>query len=376
VDKKYLIGLDARPLSTRVSGVGRLISETLIHFPDKKNYFFYLFSHLPIHDSHRKILDLPNIQFVQGEGFFSKYGALYYNIYLPYQLLTQFKLDLFWGSQQVIPPLFQKIPVVLTYCDLVLYKFPETMRFLARLQQLLVQSYSVSKADFILNISKQTRDDLVEKFKYPIEKTGIAYPGIDLKEIKNFLKQKPNSFVSGIDFPYLLSVSTLEPRKNYSFLLEVFLEYRKIKKKKNMKWIIVGKKGWERNEFFLKFETEKLMDDIIHLENIDDINLHYLYKKAEVFLFASKYEGFGIPLLEALSHQTKSLVSDIPTFHEIGGKSIEYLETDSPKVWAEKILKLEQSKKRPIIDLDFFSWDHSSKETHLVFEKILKGIKE
>ena len=89
----YRIGLDARPLSTRVSGVGRLIAETIRHFPEKENYQFVLFSHLPIHESHKTILQLPNVEFHQGKGLLSKKGATYFNLSLPLSL-NQFHLDL------------------------------------------------------------------------------------------------------------------------------------------------------------------------------------------------------------------------------------------------------------------------------------------
>jgi glycosyltransferase involved in cell wall biosynthesis len=363
----YKIGLDARPLSTRVSGVGRLISETLKYFPDKKNYKFYLFSHLPIHESHLKILEQPNITFIQGKGILSKKGATYFNIYLPFEI-KKYKLDLFWGSQQVIPPFFLNLPVVLTYCDLVLYKFPESMRFLARIQQMLVQKNSVNKAKFILNISKQTRDDLVEKFSYPTEKTGIAYPGVSLKEIENFLKsKKPNQ----IPQEYILSVSTIEPRKNYSFLLKVWKEFRKINS--SYKWVIIGKKGWESGEFFRELESEMKNGDILILEKINDEELHHFYKNSSLFLFASHYEGFGIPLLEALAHKKKSLVSAIPTFREIGGGEISYLEAEDEKLWAEKMNEILKSEKKPEIDLDFFSWENSSKITKKYFDRVLKN---
>jgi glycosyltransferase involved in cell wall biosynthesis len=345
--------------------VGRLIAETLRHFPNKDQFQFVLFSHLPIHESHKTILELPNIEFHQGFGK----GAIYYNLILPFQIY-KYRLDLFWGSQQVIPPLFQKIPVVLTYCDLVLYKYPESMRFLARMQQRLVQKYSVNRSKFIINISAQTRDDLIEKFQLPKEKTFVAYPGIDKKEIAELGKLKSTL---QIDFPYLLSVSTLEPRKNYPFLLSVWKEYRKIKSNPNMKWIIVGKKGWESEEFFSDLQRQINLGDIILLDNVNDIDLHYLYKKANVFLFASHYEGFGIPLLEALSHKTKCLVADIATFKEIGRREIQYLPTTDPKLWADTILEIEQNSIRPSIDLDSFSWAKSAEITKDVFLKAINN---
>ncbi len=359
--------MDARPLSTRVSGVGRLISETLKFFPDKKNYEFFLFSHLPIHETHQSILELPNVTFIQGKGILAKKGATYFNILLPFEI-KKYKLDLFWGSQQVIPPYFFNLPVVLTYCDLVLYKYPEAMRFLARLQQRLVQKKSVDKSKFILNISEQTRDDLVKKFSYPIENTGIAYPGVSLDEIKKILNsEKPSSLPE----KYVLSVSTLEPRKNYSFLLKVWKEFRKINSEK-LVWVIIGKRGWEKEDFFNELEEEMKKGDVILFEKISDSELHHYYKNAKAFLFASLYEGFGIPLLEALAHKVKSIVSDIPTFHEIGSDQITYLGTEDEKIWAEELKKILDSEKLPEIDLDFFSWENSSKITKEYFDKVLK----
>lgn len=125
---------------------------------------------MPIHSDHKKVLELSNVRWVEGGGFLKWKGGLYYNLYVPFYLLTH-RLDLFWGSQQVLPPFLPKdLKAVLTYCDLVLYLYPDTMRWIAKVQQRLFQSYSVRRSSFILSISKQTSDDMCKKFGYPVEK--------------------------------------------------------------------------------------------------------------------------------------------------------------------------------------------------------------
>ena len=369
--KIYQIGLDARPLSTGITGVGRMIAELLRNFPQANKYQFHLFSHKEIHPQHESLLEHRNIHWHSGQGMLAKKGALYFNLYLPLHI-RQYQLDLFWGSQQVIPPFLPPtLPVVLTYYDFVLYLFPSTMRKIAALQQKMFQSLSIKNAVHISCISSQTRDDLVKLFHYPLEHTSVIYPGIQPKSIVELLRKNPGEKIKNLPAKYFLSVSTMEPRKNYPFLLQAYAAYRKIAGKNKIPWIIAGKKGWETEAFYKQLDLEMQHQDIILVESPSDSDLHHLYKNATVFLFASVYEGFGIPLLEALYHHRKSIVSDIPTFREIGEDQILYLPVSDAQHWAEAMLAEQKSRKRPVISLDKFLWDYSSQLLEKIFSSIL-----
>ncbi|XDD44182.1 glycosyltransferase family 4 protein [Leptospira sp. WS60.C2] len=374
--KTYKVGLDARPLSTRVSGVGRLIAETLKAFPNSEKYEFLLFSHLPIHSDHKSVLDLPNVRWVEGGGILKWKGGLYYNLYIPFYTWTH-QLDLFWGSQQVLPPCLPKdLKAILTYCDLVLYLFPNTMRWIAKMQQRLFQAYSVRRSSFILSISQQTSDDMCKKFGYPVEKTGVAYPGVNPIEMTKLLDTPISNRVKDLGTGYLLSVSTIEPRKNYPFLLEVYREYRKKNPHHYRPWVIVGKIGWESPEFIEELIQERtLYKDILILDSVSDSELQHVYKRAGLFVFASKYEGFGIPLVEALFHHIPCIVSDIPTFHEIGKEGIQYLSTtrkEDANVWAEAINEFFQNPKPVDVSIDQFRWENAAAITESVFRQVLE----
>lgn len=374
--EEFKIGLDARPLSTRMSGVGRLIAETLKAFPNAERYHFYLFSHLPIHSDHKDILNLSNVTVVTNGNIFRWKGGLYYNVFLPFYLKFK-KLDLFWGSQQVLPPLLpRKLKAVLTYCDLVLYLYPETMRPIARWQQRLFQKYSVKRSSYILSISKQTSDDMCKFFGYAKANAGVAYPGVNQSEISKLLSKQISKRFADLGEGFLLSVSTIEPRKNYPFLLEVFREYRKMNPKDHRDWVIIGKIGWESREFIEEIRTEKsLFGDLHILDSVGDSDLQHLYRNAGLFLFASHYEGFGIPMLEALYHKKYCMVSDIPTFREIGGDGVTYLPyktKDDAKEWATEIFKFCNHPIVPSSDISKFTWQNAAKVTEGIFSKILQ----
>ena len=369
---RFRIGVDARPLSTSITGVGRMIAEIIRHFPNQETYEFHLFSHREIHPEHSGLLALDNVVFHQGKGPFSLKGAIYFNLYLPLTL-SRHKLDLFWGSQQIIPPFLpSSLPVVLTYYDFVLYLFPGTMRKIAALQQKMFQKYSIKRADHITSISGQTRDDLLRMFHYPENQTSVIFPGIQPESIKKLLREKPGEKISNLPRRFFLSVSTIEPRKNYPFLHKAYTAYRKIAGSRKIPWVIAGKTGWESQEFIAKLKYDSVKyGDIFFVQSPTDSELHHLYQRCEVFLFASHYEGFGIPLLEALFHHKKSIVSDIPTFHEIGGKQVCYLSASSPELWAAEMLKRQSLKSKPTIHLSKFTWEYSAQKMEKIFFNIL-----
>ncbi len=370
--KKIRIGMDARPLSTKMSGVGRLLSEILKAFPDKNLFEIHLFSHKPIHPDHSILSKEPHLLWHEEGGFWKWKGGVYYNLYVPF-LLRKLNLDLFWGSQQVLPPFLpKKLPAVLTYCDLVLYKYPETMRWVARLQQRFFQRYSVLRSSFILSISKSTSDDVVKFFEYPENQTDVTYPAVNADELKQLRDRAKSKKMEFLPQKYLLSVSTIEPRKNYPFLFAVF----KLLSQRNpdLHWVIVGKIGWESMEFIQELQDFATKTQRISiLDSVSDEDLIPIYDRASAFAFASQYEGFGIPLLEAMHLGLPSVVSDIPTFREIGGDKVCYLQTKT-NLLSDWVSALETALTSPKISYDtsVFTWKKAAQRTADCFQKVLR----
>lgn len=370
-EKKYKIALDARPLSTPVSGVGRLIESILKGFEKDSNFEFYLFSHRPIHEGYSDLFKNPNIKPVIGQGLFSVKGGIYFAFYLPFQL-RKYEIDLFWGTQQVFPLFLDRnIPGVLTYHDFVAYRFPETMRPIARFQQLFYLRRSIQRADFILANSEFTASEILKYSSFSKDKIQVIYPGYDPKEIRK-IKTPPTERISELPKKFFLTVSTLEPRKNFGTLLNAYQEARK--EKSDLVWVHAGKEGWESPEFLEKFKDLSLSGELYWFDFVTEEELKYLYSQANLFIFPSIYEGFGIPLLEALAYSLPCIVSDLEVFREIGKKSCIYISPESPEDWKNAILDFQKRKFKFVkADLARFERKKSASIVKMIFRDLVSA---
>ncbi len=289
------------------------------------------------------------------------------------------KVDIFHSSDFLRPPLFMGTKGITTIHDLTWKIYPEfhTKDVVKAHERKLEKT--INYGDTIIVDSYNTKHDLV-KFYPNIEKTNkiyVAYPGVDdrfkpikdKKTIKNVLKKY------GLPYPrnYLLYVGAIEPRKNLTTAIKVFhqliskstLQSPRLKKYDDLQFLIVGRAGWKNENIFQLVNELRLGKKFRFIGFVEDKDLPYFYNAAKVFIYLSKYEGFGLPPLEAARCSIPSLIYPNSSLKEIFPSNYPFTKK------GEEISTLRALLERKIkIDFKYFdkySWiDFIKTFTHLV----------
>lgn len=270
----------------------------------------------------------------------------------------------------------KKIKRVTVIHDLSPLRFPQWHQFLSRkLQQLFLPSI-LKRADHIITNSEFTAQDVIEYFPFTDEKTSGIWLG---KE--DFFKPIKNPAIlakHGITAPYLLHTGTIEPRKNLPFLIQAF---EKIKRNQNtdLQLVLVGKLGW-KNEVLLQFiNASPFQEDIKLLGYVQRDDLPALYTNAMIFTYPSHFEGFGLPVLEAMSCGTPTLVSNVSSLPEIIGDAGLTFQPNNQADFIKKVNLLLNDKalrdalsEKALIQSAKFSWEKTAATTLSIFENLIR----
>jgi glycosyltransferase involved in cell wall biosynthesis len=233
---------------------------------------------------------------------------------------------------------------------------------------------NVNKADGIICISQATRSRLLEMFPWAAAKIEVIYLGVAPFFFEN--PGQPSELRKKYLLPekYILFIGTIEPRKNLSTLLRALLKLKQAGIV--IPLVIAGSRGWGANEFLsLKKELGSQVHEIGYVEDAD---LPFLYREAQLFVFPSLAEGFGLPLLESLASGTPVLCSDIPVFHEIGQELPTYFKTIDVPDLAEKINVLwkqnkETAREARIAHARNFTWQNTAAKTLAFYRQLNQG---
>ena len=226
----------------------------------------------------------------------------------------------------------------------------------------------VNNADLIHCISQHTRNQLIEHFNIEPRRTFVAYNGFKtLVDTQSILNEDDCD-----ERPYFLTVSRLDPRKNIVRLIEAFNLAVRLPEFKDHKLIIIGKDGWGCDQIYNTIETLKLTERVITLGFVSDIELGYYYKNADFYICPSITEGFGLPIIEAMSFGTPIISSNGGALQEIAHTSTTFFNPYFVDSIYSSIIQAERRKKN-ISKSDLIAHAHSFSPQSMC-QQIIKGI--
>lgn len=333
------IGIDARALSRLRTGIGNYVYGLVQRLPQiAPEHDYFLYSDKEIGGA------LPDTAFRRHvDRGFGRCPGSFWLLGRGGQFARRDKLDVFWSPAALLPLWMpENVLTVITVYDLVWRRFPETMSMYNLWVQRMFAETAIRSCDRIIAISKSTRDDLTRLLSVPPERVNLVYPGI-FEEYKIQDRCAAAEYISrkyGVSPRYMAAVGTLEPRKNLSLLVRV-LQLLKRTGQLDCPLLIAGASGWRNSQLFKEVEASGLTEqEIRFLGYLPDEDLPQFYAGAQVFLFPSLYEGFGIPPLEAMACGTPVIASNAQPMSEVLGNAAILEPPSSAERFAEAITKV------------------------------------
>ena len=257
-------------------------------------------------------------------------------------------------------PLFLKHQIV-TIHDLSFRLFPEWNSKIFSIIYNLMIPIIAKNAEHILTVSNSSKKELIKELAIPEEKISVIYNAVSAVFSE---KEVPPSENYQYQEDYILTVSSFHPRKNLKRLIDAFL----MLPDKKINLYIIG--NFDKNFAFEDLDIEEYRSRIKILTGINDNNLKEFYKNATLFVYPSLYEGFGIPIIEAMSCGVPVCVSNIDVFKEVCGNNATYFDPKNTEDITEKISLSINKPKQVVKQLDKYSWSKSARLIEIKISKI------
>ncbi len=366
------IGVDARLLSRPLTGIGRYTFEMCKALSKIENISLFLYSPAPILDNIKSDLGSTQIKTANWQNGLLR--QIWSETYLPLWA-TEDRVDIFWGPTHRLPRFLPKnIARIVTIHDLVWKYAGNTMPPLSCLLEKYQMPFAVQSADIIIVDSQSTYEGLTKEFNIDNNRVEVITPAANyIQNNMPFAELKKYN----ISQPFFLFVGTIEPRKNLTRLLKAYSSLPEALKSQIM-LVIAGGKGWGKTDLRDNINKLGLKENVNILGYVEDTILRALYAHAQFLAMPSVYEGFGLPLLEAMVQGTPVLTADNSSMPEVAGDAgllVDATNVSSIKeglfqIISDDILrnKLAQNAK---IQAGKFSWNKSARQMAELFEKMV-----
>ncbi len=240
--------------------------------------------------------------------------------------------------------------------------------------------YAVKKAQQIITVSHFSQKEIIDFYHLPEKKIAVVHNGFAKNNYYPLTPSAKDQTILNkyrLQRPYLLFIGRLEEKKNIPTLIEAFAEFKK-KVKIPYQLVLVGQPGYGYLKIEAKIYKLGLKDSVIEPGYLPPEDINLIMNQAELFVFPSLYEGFGIPVLEAFSAGTPVVCSQIPPLQEVGGEACQYFDPQDKKAMADTIFSVlnnqplkEKMRATGTARLAHFSWSKCAAETWKVIAKFI-----
>jgi glycosyltransferase involved in cell wall biosynthesis len=232
--------------------------------------------------------------------------------------------DVFWSPHINFSSFSDEAKHVLTIHDISFLRYPEFFNWRKNFwhRSLDIQNLA-SQATKIVAVSENTRQDIIELLKVPENKVQTIYSGVnEIKSLPTPSEEKAFFLKHNLGKRFIFYLGTIEPRKNVAGLIYAYNLFRDQNiKLVDVQLVIAGANGWRNREIYRAWEQSPYRHDIKFLGYISNKEKELLYQKAEVFVYPSYYEGFGLPVLEAMARGLPVITSNISSLPEVAGSA-------------------------------------------------------
>lgn len=277
-----------------------------------------------------------------------------------------------------VSPVLVNPPAVVTVYDLSFIHYLEVLSPARRLYLRLFTALSCRRARRVIAISHSTARDVAETLNIASQKIDVAACGYDAARYKPLPPAEVEAFRQRKSLPerFWLFVGTLEPRKNLVTLLDA---YASLPRADRLPLVLAGGRGWQYDDIFDRVERHQLSGDVFFPGFIPTEDLPLWYNSAETFLYPSVFEGFGLPVLEAMACARPVIVSDASSLPEVVGDAGLKVPPRSVDAWAECLRRAafdvdwrQQSAWQAIVEAARYSWRETARSTINSYQQALK----
>lgn len=319
------IGFDAKRAYFNYSGLGNYSRNTIRYlsqqFPDNEFYLYIPGTKNQIPNGAYK-----NHTLIYPQSWKDRKFSSFWRSYWLGEQLVRDGIDLYHGLSNEIPfdIIRNRVPSVVTIHDLIFLRFPDWYKPIDRKIYSRKAKFSCMNADRVIAISRQTRSDIIHYYKIPEDKIDVVYQGCDPDFYEQWDDAEKEKLAHKYHLPasYLLYVGTIEERKNLLQLIKA-----RHHGKLDIPLIVIGRSTPYINQIH-EYIREHSLKNITFLQDVPNRDLPGIYQLAEAFVYPSRFEGFGIPILEALFSRTPVITSRGSCFDEAGGQSSKYVDPD------------------------------------------------